>query len=63
MGILGHILIQDPGDIRVRRDETLGLSDLRALVGRLIGVVQRLSPENRALRDEIARLKGLPPRP
>jgi hypothetical protein len=49
---------------------TLAVSDLRALVGALIGQVQRLSnenaqlrAENRALRDEIARLKGLPPRP
>ena len=43
--------------------ETLGLSDLRALVGTLIEQTQRLTAENRALRDEIARLKGLPPRP
>ncbi|SFV01082.1 hypothetical protein SAMN02799631_03785, partial [Methylobacterium sp. 174MFSha1.1] len=43
--------------------ETLGLSDLRVLVGTLIEQTQRLTAENRALRDEIARLKGLPPRP
>jgi hypothetical protein len=50
--------LPDPTEV-----ETLGMSDLRALVGALTGQVQRLSEENRALRDEIARLKGLPPRP
>lgn len=57
--------VPDPASI-----ETLGLSDLRSLVGTLIEQMQRLSAENgqlraenRVLRDEIARLKGLPPRP
>ena len=38
-------------------------AELRGLVGELIAEVDRLRAENRALRDEVARLKGLPPRP
>jgi len=41
----------------------LPLSELRGLVGTLLAQVARLKAENQALRDEIARLKGLPPRP
>ncbi len=37
--------------------------ELRALVGTLLAEVARLKAENQALKDEIARLKGLPPRP
>ncbi len=64
--------------------EGFSLAELREVVGRLVGVVQRLHSdnaalqarvdaqqatitavraENQALRDEVARLKGLPPRP
>jgi hypothetical protein len=64
--------------------EALSLSELREVVGRLVGEVRRLHSdtvalqvkvdaqqatigalraENQALRDEVARLKGLPPRP
>ena len=43
--------------------EELALAELRQLVVALIEEVGRLSAENRELRDEIARLKGLPPRP
>ncbi len=43
--------------------EGLSLAELRDLVGTLVGEVQRLQAENQALRDEVARLKGLPPRP
>jgi hypothetical protein len=43
--------------------DALSLSELRALVVDLIGQVRALTGENRALRDEVARLKGLPPRP
>jgi len=64
--------------------EAFSLAELREVVGRLIGEVQRLHSdnaalqagvnaqqativalraENQALRDEVARLKGLPPRP
>jgi len=43
--------------------EGLSLAELRELVGVLVGEVQRLQAENQALRDEVARLKGLPPRP
>jgi hypothetical protein len=43
--------------------ETLSLAELRGLVGLLIAEVRRLQAENQALKDEIARLKGLPPRP
>ena len=38
------------------------LAELRDLVGRLIGQIDRLRAENQALKDEIARFKGLPPR-
>jgi Transposase IS66 family len=43
--------------------ESLSLAELRDLVGVLVGEAQRLQAENQALRDEVARLKGLPPRP
>jgi hypothetical protein len=43
--------------------EALSPAELRGLVGDLIVEVGRLRAENRALRDEVARLKGLPPRP
>ncbi|NEU15069.1 transposase, partial [Methylobacterium sp. BTF04] len=43
--------------------DALSLSELRGLVVGLIGQVRSLTDENRALRDEVARLKGLPPRP
>jgi len=64
--------------------EAFSLAELRDVVGRLVGEVQRLHSdnaslqarvdaqqvtmtalraENQALRDEVARLKGLPPRP
>ena len=41
----------------------LSLAEFRELVGVLIGEVRRLQVDNQALRDEVARLKGLPPRP
>jgi len=50
--------------------EDLSLAELRALVDVLVGEVRRLQAdnaalrtENQALRDEVARLKGLPSRP
>ena len=43
--------------------EDLPLADLRRLVMALIEEVTLLRAENRELKDEIARLKGLPPRP
>ncbi|MBK1657769.1 hypothetical protein CKO45_05940 [Paracraurococcus ruber] len=50
--------------------ETLALAELRELVGTLVSKVTdlgaanaALKAENQALRDEVARLKGLPPRP
>src|SRR5215210_3374186 len=43
--------------------EALSPAELRGLGGELIAEVDRLRAENRALRDEVARLKGLPPRP
>src|SRR6266851_9922271 len=43
--------------------EELPLAELRRLVLALIDEVTRLGAENRDLKDEIARLKGLPPRP
>jgi hypothetical protein len=50
--------------------ETLSLAELRDLVGTLVAKVAELAAanaelkaENQALRDEVARLKGLPPRP
>jgi hypothetical protein len=43
--------------------EDLPLAELRRLVLALMEEVGRLSSENRELKDEIARLKGLPPRP
>src|ERR687893_593816 len=41
--------------------EALSRAELHGLVGELIAEVDRLRAENRALRDEVARLKGLPP--
>jgi len=50
--------------------EGLSLAELRELVGALLVKVAELGSantglkaENQALRDEVARLKGLPPRP
>jgi len=50
--------------------EVFSLAEMREVIGRLVGEVQRLQSdnaalrtENQALRDEVARLKGLPPRP
>ncbi len=43
--------------------EELPLADLRRLVLALIEEVKLVRAENRELKDEIARLKGLPPRP
>jgi Transposase IS66 family len=50
--------------------ESFSLAELRDLVRALVGEIERLRLENQALRgdnqvlrDEIARLKGLPPRP
>src|SRR5215218_9190284 len=50
--------------------ETLSFAELRELVGTLVAKVAdlgaanaALKAENQALRDEVARLKGLPPRP
>jgi hypothetical protein len=50
--------------------ETLSLAELRDLVGTLVAKVADLGAanaalkvENQVLRDEVARLKGLPPRP
>src|SRR5919199_4068849 len=43
--------------------DALSPAELRGLVGELIAEVDWLRAENRALRDEVARLKGLPPRP
>jgi len=43
--------------------EALSPAELRGLVGDLMAEVGRLRAENQALRDEVARLKGLPPRP
>jgi hypothetical protein len=50
--------------------ESLSLDALGDLVGTLVAEVRRLQSENasvraenQALRDEVARLKGLPPRP
>src|ERR671916_482554 len=43
--------------------DALSPAELHGLVGDLIAEVDRLRAENRALRDEVARLKGLPSRP
>jgi hypothetical protein len=43
--------------------ETLSLSELRELVGTLLAKGAALKAGNQALRDEVARLKGLLPRP
>jgi hypothetical protein len=43
--------------------EDLPLAELRRLLVALIEEAGRLTAENRELKDEIARLKGLPPRP
>jgi hypothetical protein len=42
---------------------TLSPAELRRLVGELVAEVARLAEENAALRDEVARLKGLKGRP
>ena len=59
------MLSPDPASL-----ETLSLAELREHVGALVGKVSDLGvtmaalrTENQALRDEVARLKGLPPRP
>jgi hypothetical protein len=43
--------------------DALSLSELRKLVGALLEEVARLRAENAGLREEIARLKGLPAKP
>ena len=43
--------------------DRLSLGELRELVTVLVTEVRRLQTDNQALRDEVARLKGLPPRP
>ena len=43
--------------------EGLAIGELRSLVESLLAEVTRLRAENAALREEVARLKGLPPRP
>lgn len=43
--------------------DTLSLSRLGGFVGGLIGKVHALTDKNRTVRDEVARLNGLPPRP
>ncbi|MCJ2059018.1 hypothetical protein MKL09_21050 [Methylobacterium sp. J-048] len=43
--------------------DVFSLSELRGLVATLIGQVRALTDENRALREEVAQLKGLLPRP
>jgi hypothetical protein len=43
--------------------EDLSPDELRDLAGALIAEVRQLQAENRALGEEVARLKGLPPRP
>ena len=48
-------------EVRSTADRSLG--ELRALVETLLAEVSRLKAENQALKDEIARLKGLPLRP
>jgi len=47
----------------LNRLKGLALAELRRLVVSLIEEAGRLAAENRELKDEIARLKGLPPRP
>ena len=49
-----------PGDVRV---EGRSPQELRRLVAELLGEVVRLRDENAALKEEIARLKGLKGRP
>jgi Transposase IS66 family len=43
--------------------ERLAIGDLRSLVASMLAELLRLRAENAALKEEIARLKGLPPRP
>ena len=43
--------------------EGLAIGELRSLVLSVMAEVARLRAENAALREEVARLKGLPPRP
>ena len=52
------MLLPEPEEI-----ERLAIGDLRALVTSSLAELLRLRAENAALREEIARLKGLPPRP
>ena len=50
----------------LRKDDdvaALSPAELRRLVGELVAEVARLAEENAALRDEVARLKGLKGRP
>ena len=43
--------------------ERLAIGDLRSLVTTALAEVLRLRAENATLKEEMARLKGLPPRP
>jgi hypothetical protein len=43
--------------------ERLAIGELRSLVESMLAEMARLRAENAALREEVARLKGLPPRP
>jgi hypothetical protein len=43
--------------------EGLAIGELRSLVESMMAEVARLRAENAALREQVARLKGLPPRP
>ena len=43
--------------------EGLAIGELRSLVESLLAEVARLRAENAALREEVARLQGLSPRP
>ena len=43
--------------------EGLSLGELRDVVIALVAEIRRLQADNQVLRDEVARLKGLPPRP
>ena len=43
--------------------ERLAIGELRSLVESLLAEMAQLRAENAALREEVVRLKGLPPRP